>query len=135
MITKYNAHINIEICSFILTIKYLYKYVYKGYNYITVIFFQSNNISNQQTSAQTKLFNEIKILLTFLTLNQNHMMEDHADSWHVTKNTHMEKNHINRQHVTWNINSKDHVDGWHVTENITAEDHGDGYHVTDIIVA
>jgi hypothetical protein len=28
--TKYHAHINMEICSSISTIKYLYKYVYKG---------------------------------------------------------------------------------------------------------
>jgi hypothetical protein len=29
--TKYNAHINVEICSSIKAIKYLYKYVYKGH--------------------------------------------------------------------------------------------------------
>eukprot|EP01022_Parablepharisma_sp_SALTPOND_P030442 TRINITY_DN7629_c1_g2_i1.p1 TRINITY_DN7629_c1_g2~~TRINITY_DN7629_c1_g2_i1.p1 ORF type:complete len:1733 (+),score=72.80 TRINITY_DN7629_c1_g2_i1:935-6133(+) len=28
--TKYNAHINVEVCSTITAIKYLYKYVYKG---------------------------------------------------------------------------------------------------------
>ena len=28
--TKYNAHINVEICSSIKSCKYLYKYVYKG---------------------------------------------------------------------------------------------------------
>ena len=30
--TKYNAHINVEICSTIKAVKYLYKYVYKGYD-------------------------------------------------------------------------------------------------------
>jgi hypothetical protein len=28
--TKYHAHINMEICSSIFVVKYLYKYVYKG---------------------------------------------------------------------------------------------------------
>src|SRR5690242_3105274 len=27
---KYNAHINVEICSTVMAVKYLYKYVYKG---------------------------------------------------------------------------------------------------------
>ena len=27
---KYNVHINVEICSSIVSCKYLYKYVYKG---------------------------------------------------------------------------------------------------------
>ena len=59
---------------------------------------------------------EREILLTFSTLTQDHVTEDHADG----------------QHVTWNYNSEDHVDGRHVTEDITAEDHGDRHHVTDI---
>ena len=30
LLMKYNAHINVEICSSIVSCKYLYKYVYKG---------------------------------------------------------------------------------------------------------
>ena len=30
--TKYNAHINVEVCSSILAVKYLFKYVYKGHD-------------------------------------------------------------------------------------------------------
>src|SRR5258705_6899528 len=30
--TKFNAHINVEICSSIKIVKYLFKYVYKGYD-------------------------------------------------------------------------------------------------------
>ena len=29
---KYNAHINLELCSTVKSVKYLYKYIYKGYN-------------------------------------------------------------------------------------------------------
>jgi hypothetical protein len=37
MATKYHAHINVEICSSISTVKYLYKYVYKGPDRATAI--------------------------------------------------------------------------------------------------
>ncbi len=78
---------------------------------------------------------EREILLTFSTINQDHVMEDHTDGWHVIKETHVEEDHVEEQHVTWNFNSEDHVDGQHVTESITAEDHGDRHHVTDITAA
>lgn len=32
LVTKYDAHINVEICSSITAVKYLYKYVYKGHD-------------------------------------------------------------------------------------------------------
>jgi hypothetical protein len=34
--TKYNCHINVEICSSITAIKYLFKYVYKGHDRATI---------------------------------------------------------------------------------------------------
>ncbi len=74
---------------------------------------------------------EREILLTFSTLNQDHVTEDHADEWHVTKNTHVEEDHVDGQHVIWNFNSEDHADGLHVTESITVKDHGDSHHVID----
>ena len=30
LVTKYDAHINVEICTTVTVVKYLYKYVYKG---------------------------------------------------------------------------------------------------------
>ncbi len=72
-----------------------------------------------------------KALLIFSTLNQDHVMEDHADGWHMTKNTHVEEDHVVGQYMTWDF-TEDHINGWHVIRIITAKDHGDGYHVTDI---
>ena len=74
-------------------------------------------------------------MLIFSTLNQDHVTEDHADGWHMTKNTYVEEDYVNRQYVTWNFNSEDHVDSWHVTENITAKDHDDRHHVTNTTAA
>src|SRR5436305_3342423 len=58
--TKYNAHINVEICNSILAIKYLYKYVYKGHDRATVTLSQTNNT---QTLANTETIDEIKMYL------------------------------------------------------------------------
>ena len=44
--TKYNAHINVEICSSIKSCKYLYKYVYKGPDMASV----STEIQNKKPS-------------------------------------------------------------------------------------
>src|SRR6266542_1047891 len=54
---------------------------------------------------------EREILLTFLTLNQDHVIEDHANRRYMIKNTYMKKDYIDRQHVTWNFNTEDHVVG------------------------
>ncbi len=34
--TKYNAHINVEVCNNIRAVKYVFKYVYKGHDRVTV---------------------------------------------------------------------------------------------------
>src|SRR6266542_1057920 len=78
---------------------------------------------------------EREILLTFSTLNQDHVTKDHANRQYVTKNIHVEEDHVDGQHVIWNFNSEDHVDGQHVTEDITMEDYGDRHHVTNITAA
>jgi len=43
--TKYNCHINVEICSSITAIKYLFKYVYKGHDRATVEVRNNDEIS------------------------------------------------------------------------------------------
>ena len=57
LITKYNAHINVEICNSILAIKYLYKYIYKGHDRATVI------LSQNQTPNTSEPIDEIKTYL------------------------------------------------------------------------
>ena len=32
LLLKYNAHLNVEVCTSILAVKYIYKYIYKGYD-------------------------------------------------------------------------------------------------------
>ncbi len=59
LITKYNVYINVKICSSDLVVKYLYKYIYKGYNQAIIILFQSN----QLVSFKANLINKIKMYL------------------------------------------------------------------------
>src|SRR3954468_21566687 len=54
--TKYNCHINVEICSSITAIKYLFKYVYKGHDRATIEI--KNNNQNQ-----TQIRDEISLYL------------------------------------------------------------------------
>jgi PIF1-like helicase/Helitron helicase-like domain at N-terminus len=60
LVTKYNAHINVEICNSVLAIKYLYKYVYKGHDRATIALSQTNNT---QISAEIEPIDEIKMYL------------------------------------------------------------------------
>lgn len=51
---KYNCHINVEVCSTILCIKYLFKYVYKGY--VCAYIKMSNiNVENQDTEKDKEV--------------------------------------------------------------------------------
>ena len=63
MITKYNTHINVKICSSILSVKYLYKYVYKGHDRATITLFQSDNSNSQHILNQAEPIDEIKMYL------------------------------------------------------------------------
>jgi hypothetical protein len=51
--TKYDAHINVEVCNNIRAFKYLLKYVYKGHDHATV------EISHQNDNATEKNVVEI----------------------------------------------------------------------------
>jgi hypothetical protein len=60
LVTKYNAHINVEICNSILAIKYLYKYVYKGHDRATITLSQA---INHQIPNASEPIDEIKMYL------------------------------------------------------------------------
>ncbi|XP_020243617.1 uncharacterized protein LOC109821873 [Asparagus officinalis] len=51
LLTRYNCHINVEICSGIKAVKYLYKYIYKGHDRVAV---------NIEYNEGEKVVNEIK---------------------------------------------------------------------------
>jgi len=57
LVTKYHAHINVEICSSISAIKYLYKYVYKGPNRATAVIERQVNKHGQENNAQVVVAN------------------------------------------------------------------------------
>src|SRR5436305_4861474 len=40
---KYDCHINVEVCSSICSVKYLYKYVYKGSDHVIISIENSND--------------------------------------------------------------------------------------------
>ena len=43
LITRYNCHINVAVCSSIKVVKYLYKYIYKGHDRVVVYIVDSND--------------------------------------------------------------------------------------------
>jgi hypothetical protein len=54
--TKYNAHINVEVCNNICTVKYLFKYVYKGHDHATFkISHQSDNATEGNVVEANKI--------------------------------------------------------------------------------
>jgi hypothetical protein len=55
--TKYDAHINVEVCNNIRVIKYLFKYVYKGHDRATV---ESTRKSDNATKGNVVDIDEIK---------------------------------------------------------------------------
>lgn len=57
--TKYNAHINVEICSSVNAVKYLYKYVYKGHDR-ALISMRRNTRQQHEQQQQDAVINEIQ---------------------------------------------------------------------------
>jgi len=55
--TKYHAHINVEICSSISAVKYLYKYVYKGPDRAIAVVERRANMPGQDNNAQAVVAN------------------------------------------------------------------------------
>ncbi len=57
LVTKYHAHINVEICLSISVVKYLYKYVYKGPNRDIAIIERRVETPGQENNAQAVVAN------------------------------------------------------------------------------
>ncbi len=57
LVTKYHAHINVEICSSISLVKYLYKYVYKGPDRATTVVERRAHTLGQESNVQAVIAN------------------------------------------------------------------------------
>ncbi|CAG8829970.1 820_t:CDS:1, partial [Cetraspora pellucida] len=55
---KFNCHINIEICSSIWAVKYLFKYIYKRHDHATIIISNKENLN--AGSNKPEIVNEIQ---------------------------------------------------------------------------
>ena len=53
LLLKFNAHINVEICSTASAVKYLYKYVYKGHGRAIIGFHTGEYTENDHMSLST----------------------------------------------------------------------------------
>ncbi len=55
--TKYDVHINVEVCNNICVVKYLFKYIYKGHDHATIEVSCHNDNANERNVVNA---NEIK---------------------------------------------------------------------------
>ena len=58
LLRKYHAHINVEVCTSVKSVKYIFKYVYKGHDCAMMEMSNRNTINNDQTNENE--YNEIK---------------------------------------------------------------------------
>jgi hypothetical protein len=56
-LTKYDAHVNVEVCNNNRVVKYLFKYVYKGHDHATIEISRQNDNAIKGNVVET---NEIK---------------------------------------------------------------------------
>jgi hypothetical protein len=74
--TKYDVHINVEVCNNICAIKYLFKYVYKGHDRATI------EISCQSDNAIERNVVEANEILKYLN---HHYVFASEVAWHIFK--------------------------------------------------
>ena len=60
LLLKYNAHINVEICSTVSAVKYLYKYVYKGHDRAIVEFHTGDSSESSKTKKVDEIVNYLE---------------------------------------------------------------------------
>ena len=55
LLLKYQAHINIEYCASVKSVKYLYKYVYKGHDGARMMFDNEGNVIHDEISKYVEM--------------------------------------------------------------------------------
>ncbi len=74
--TKYDVHINVEVCNNIRAVKYMFKYVYKGHDHATV---EISHQNNNATKGNVVEADEIKKYLNC------HYVSTSEATWHIFK--------------------------------------------------
>ena len=64
--TKYNAHINVEVCTNFRVVKYLYKYVYKGHDRARAVLRQNGNNSTATNTTEPQPAESLDEIRKFL---------------------------------------------------------------------
>ena len=59
LLLKYNAHTNVEICTTVSAVKYLYKYVYKGHDK-AIVEFSVDNADNSGPKRKDEVANYLE---------------------------------------------------------------------------
>jgi hypothetical protein len=72
LLLKYNAHINIEACTSVSSVKYLYKYVYKGPDKADVEVQIDDEITMHQSMRYVSATEAVWYLLDYLTQYRTH---------------------------------------------------------------
>lgn len=81
LLLKYNAHINVEICSSVRSVKYLFKYVYKGYDSACMEFVQSVSEENPTiVYDETVRFTNMRYVSSHESIWRLHSNEMHEQS-------------------------------------------------------
>ncbi len=76
LLTKYNVHINVKVCNNIHAVKYMFKYVYKGHDHVTIEISCQNDNATEGNVVEA---DEIKIYL-----NCRYVSALEAE-WHIFK--------------------------------------------------
>jgi hypothetical protein len=74
--TKYDAHINVEVCNNIRAVKYMFKYVYNGHDHAII---EISHQSNNATKGNVVEANEIKKYLNC------HYVSTSEGTWRIFK--------------------------------------------------
>jgi hypothetical protein len=69
--TKYDAHINVEVCNNIRVVKYLFKYVYKGHDRATVEISCQNDNATEGNVVEVDEIKNISIVAMYLHRKQH----------------------------------------------------------------